>query len=126
MDVSVHDRLACCLPIVHPNVESIRMKLLHETGTDDGNQFPERLPYLGGEIEDARDVLSRDDQCVARRYGKSVKESQPALIADPYSGGFELAKRTVHMFLRFRAAIIIEPAQMRKCNKVFRIIGYSG
>lgn len=92
--MSMHDRLACCLPIVHPHVESIGMKFFYEIGTDSGNQFPERLPFLGGEIEEARHVLSWDNQCVAGRNGESVTESHPILIADQDPGNFESTKWT--------------------------------
>jgi hypothetical protein len=64
------------------------MKLFRETGSDNGHQFPERLLYIGGEIEEARDVPSWNDQCMARRNWESVTESHPALIADPDSSGF--------------------------------------
>ena len=115
--MSVHYGLACCLAIVHAYIESIGVKLFRETGSDNGNQFPERLLYLCGEIEEARDVLPWDDQCMPGRNGESVTESHPALIADPDSSGFELAKRAVHFYLRFGDPIIMELTPRSKCSE---------
>jgi hypothetical protein len=91
------------------------MKLFREAGSNNSNQFPERLLYLSGEIEEASDVLPWDDQCMAGRNGVSVTESHPVLIADPDSSGFDLAKRTVHYYLRFGDPIIMELTPRRKC-----------
>jgi len=111
----MYNRLACCYAIVQPHVESIGMKLFRETGSNNGNQSPERLLYLSGEIEEARDVLPWDDQCMAGRNGVPVTENHPVLIADPNSRGFDLAKRTVHYYLRFGDPIIMELTPRRKC-----------
>lgn len=74
MDVSVRHRLPSGLAVVDADVEAIGCELLGERGTSLGDNLPKPGLVGIGEVEDARDVLPRNDESMSLCHRVGITE----------------------------------------------------
>ena len=69
------DGLTCGRTVVDADIESVGRELISKGRTDLGNQTPDLNLVRLGEIEDAGDVLARNDKGVAIRDWEGIAQS---------------------------------------------------
>jgi hypothetical protein len=77
-------------------IESPEKSLPLGDGLGLDNQLPERCLVVWRKVEEAGNVLSRDDQGMALAYRESVVDGDPDIIFHPDTGGIQLTEGTLH------------------------------
>jgi hypothetical protein len=95
VDVGMFNGLSGGQPIVHADIEPIRLQPQKKAISHYCYQVPDRRLFEGVQFVDAPDVLSGNDECMPIGYRVSVGESNGMFILNPDSAEFNGAERTV-------------------------------
>lgn len=92
--MSVHDGLARCETVIKADVETVRLQAGEKALTNFGDQLPNPLLFGDAEFVDAANVLARNHEGMAIRYGVLVRHCDRMLGLYPEPFERQGAERT--------------------------------
>ena len=87
VDVSVHHRLSCRLPVVDSDVEAVWMMFCYQLLLGVSDQSPQRCLIIGRKFEETSDMLPGNNQGVALAHRESVGEGDADCVLQPDLSG---------------------------------------